>query len=180
VATRAWLGEVERRPRAESLAELARRYLRGYGPATDRDFARWAGLPLRDVRLGIGRIASEVEEVKVDGNTLIRLKRKPRAPARPVVRLLGAFDNYNLGYTSRAFAVDDVDVKQIVPGGGIVRPTITVDGRFVGTWSSRRSGRRLAVTVEPFAELRPETVGAIADEVDDLGRFEDLEARLAT
>ena len=180
VRTADWLGEVERRPRAESLAELARRYLRGYGPATDRDFARWAGLPLRDGRLGIERIASELEELKVDGDTLIRLKRMPRAPAGPVVRLLGAFDNYNLGYTSRAFAVDEADVKRIVPGGGIVRPTITVDGRFVGTWSSRRSGRRLAVTVEPFTEVGPETAGAIADEIDDLGRFEDLEARLAT
>jgi Winged helix DNA-binding domain len=175
-----WLGEVERRPRADSLAELARRYLRGYGPATDRDFARWAGLPLRDGRLGIERIASELKEVKVDGDTLMRLKRMPRAPARTVVRLLGAFDNYNLGYTSRAFAVDEADVKQIVPGGGIVRPTITVDGRFVGTWSSRRSGRQLTVTVEPFTELGRETVGAIADEVDDLGRFEDLEARIVT
>jgi hypothetical protein len=176
VRTADWLGEPERRPRDESLAELARRYLRGYGPATDRDFVRWAGLPLRDGRLGIELIATELDEVKVKGQTLVRLKRAPRSPARPVIRLLGAFDNYNLGYESRDFAVDAAHVKKIAPGGGIIRPTVTVDGRLVGSWS----GRRLAVTVEPFAELGVETQRAIAEEVADLGRFEGLDARLVT
>jgi hypothetical protein len=180
VRTADWLGELERRPRDESLAELARRYFRGYGPATDRDFVRWAGLPLRDGRLGMKLIATELDEVKVRGQTLVRLKRAPRSPARPVVRLLGAFDNYNLGYESRDFAVDAEHVKRIAPGGGIIRPTLTVDGRFVGTWSSRRSGRRLAVTVEAFGELGRDTQRAITEEVADLGRFEGLDARLVT
>ena len=43
VRTSDWLGKLERRPREDSLAELALRYLRGYAPASDRDFARWAG-----------------------------------------------------------------------------------------------------------------------------------------
>ena len=42
--TNDWIGEPRRRPRDESLAELARRYIRAYGPADERDFARWAGL----------------------------------------------------------------------------------------------------------------------------------------
>jgi hypothetical protein len=180
VRTADWIGETERRPRAESLAELARRYFRGYGPATDRDFVRWAGLPLRDGRLGIERIATELEEVKIDGENLIRPKRRPRTPGGPVIRMLGAFDNYNLGYRSRVFAVDDAHVKRIVPGGGIVRPTVSVDGRFAATWSSRRSGRRLAVEIEPFDELGPDTIGAITDEVADLGRFEGLAAELVS
>ena len=69
--------------------------------------------------------------------------------------------------------------QRILPGGGIVRPTVTVDGRFVGTWSSRRSGRRLAVTIEPFTPLGAEIERAVAAEVDDIGRFEGLDATLA-
>ena len=46
VLRRDWLGEPPRFDRDAALAELARRYLRGFGPASDRDFARWAGLPL--------------------------------------------------------------------------------------------------------------------------------------
>jgi hypothetical protein len=48
VLVRDWLGEPMPVDRDAALAELARRYLRGHGPAGDRDLARWTGLPLRD------------------------------------------------------------------------------------------------------------------------------------
>jgi Winged helix DNA-binding domain len=176
VHTADWVGKLEPRPREDSLAELARRFVGAYGPVTERDLARWAGLPLRDAKAGIGRIAGELAE---DGDLLRLKKGARRAASGPVVRLLGAFDNYNMGYVDRGFAVGEENVKQIVPGGGIVRPTITVDGRFAGTWSSKRSGKRLAVTIEPFGPLSPEVDRAVAAEVADIGRFEGLDARIA-
>ena len=36
-----------------------RRYLAGHGPANERDLARWAGIPLRDVRRGLEAIAPD-------------------------------------------------------------------------------------------------------------------------
>jgi len=175
VRTSDWLGKLKERSREDSLAELARIYLRGYAPASERDFARWAGLPLRDARVGFERIARELAR---DGE-LMRLKKGARRPGRsPVVRMLGAFDNYNLGYVDRGFAVGEADVKQLAPGGGIIRPAITVDGAIVGTWSSKRSGRRLAVTIEPFAPLSNAVESGLTDEVADLGRFEDLDATI--
>ncbi len=60
---RDWLGAPPALPdRDVALAELARRYLAGHGPATDRDLARWAGLPLRDARRGLAGIAPELGE----------------------------------------------------------------------------------------------------------------------
>ncbi len=175
VRTSDWLGKLERRSREESLAELALRYLRGYAPATERDFARWAGLPLRDARVGFERIAGELAQ---DGE-LLRLKRgAKRAGKSPVVRLLGAYDNYNLGYVDRGFAVPPEHEKQINPGGGIVRPSILVDGRAVATWTSKRSGNRLAVTIEPFEPLSPAVHRAVEADVADLGRFEELAATI--
>jgi hypothetical protein len=47
---RDWLDEPPRVDHDRALAELARRYLAGHGPADDRDLAKWAGLPLRDAR----------------------------------------------------------------------------------------------------------------------------------
>jgi len=177
VRTADWIGEPSKLPREQALAELARRYLRGYGPAGVRDFARWAGLPLRDARLGFEWIAAQLSTVESAGGSLCLLgKRLPRPARSPVVRLLGAYDNYNLGYQSRDFAVKPANVEQIVPGGGIVRPTITVDGRFVGTWTSKRSGKKLAVKIEPFAPLEPAVELAIAAEIADVGRFEGLSA----
>ena len=178
VRTSDWIGEPEARPRDDSLSELARRYLHAYAPATDRDLARWSALPLRDVRLGLERIAGELSEVNVGGETLLALGRPPRAARGPVVRLLGAYDNFNLAYSSRAFALTPDHEKQLAPGGGIIRPAIVADGRVVGTWASKRSGNRLAVTIEPFARLDPAIAAAVEAEVEDLGRFEGLSAAL--
>src|SRR6478735_5630004 len=57
-----WLGERPPVDRDRALAELARRYLVGHGPADARDLAKWAQLPLRDARAGLGAIASELRE----------------------------------------------------------------------------------------------------------------------
>ena len=62
-----------------------------------------------------------------------------------------------------------------------MRPAIAVDGRFVGTWVSKRSGDRLAVKLEPFAgdnAFDEPWMDALEAEVADLGRFEGLAATL--
>lgn len=173
-----WLGKGAARPREAALAELARRYLGAFAPASERDFAKWSGLPLRDCRAGLERIAAELTEV---GGDLLALRgATARAPRSPLVRLLPAFDTYLMGYERRKHAVDAAGERRILPGGGVLKPTLCVDGRLIGLWSSKRSGRRLDVSLEPFAELRPEWVEPIEAEVADLGWFEDAEARLRT
>ena len=61
-------------PRERALAQLARRYLAGHGPAGDRDLAKWAGLPLRDARAGLAAIASHLSQ-RPDG--LVALSEPP-------------------------------------------------------------------------------------------------------
>jgi DNA glycosylase AlkZ-like len=171
--------------RERALAELARMYLGAFAPATERDFAKWAGLPLRDCRLGLQRIASELVEVRGCSaagapTTLLALRdTKLRAPRAPLVRLLPSFDTYLMGYATRAHAVDDPGERRILPGGGVLRATICVDGRFVGLWASKRNGNRLTVTLEPFEPLDGSVLSALEAEVSDIGRFEGLAAALA-
>ena len=180
VAARDWIGKPRARDRDDSLAELARRYVHAFGPATERDFAFWSGLPLRDCRLGLGRIAGELDEIAVAGDTaLVPRGWRARAPRSPVVRLLGAFDTYLMGYASRAHAVDRGGEERILPGGGVLRPAICVDGRFVGAWSNTRSGKRLAISIEPFPGFDDGWLDAIAAEAKDIGRFEGVEATLS-
>jgi len=179
VLTEEWLGRSPRANRDSALAELARRYLAAFAPASERDFAKWSGLPLRDCRRGLERIAAEVVEVGGARGMLAPRDVALRAPRSPVVRLLGAFDTYLMGYEIRRHAVGDAGERRILPGGGVLRPTICVDGRLVGVWASKRSGRRLAVTLDPFAPLPGGWVAKLEDEVAELGRFEGLEASLA-
>ena len=80
VLARDWLGAPRPVDRDRALAELARRYLAGHGPASDRDLARWAGITLGDARAGLAAIARELEELP-DG--LVALARRPAAAPLP-------------------------------------------------------------------------------------------------
>jgi Winged helix DNA-binding domain len=129
VLVRDWLGPQKPVDRDAALAELARRYLVGHGPADDRDLARWAGIPLRDARAGLGAIASELVE-REDG--LVDLAKHSAAEPHPAPRLLGAYDPLLLGWTSRDEVVGPR--KLLVTINGIFRPFALVDGRAVATW----------------------------------------------
>ncbi len=60
VLVRDWIGVQKPPERERALAELGRRYLKGHGPAGDRDLAKWAGLPLRDARAALTAISSQL------------------------------------------------------------------------------------------------------------------------
>ncbi len=161
-----WLGEHARLlrgfTRERALAELARRYLAGHGPADARDLARWAGLPLRDARRGLSTIATQLRERR-DGLLELREAARPRRPAPP--RLLGAFEPLLLGWCSRAEILAGNDEKIIT--GGIFRPFALAGGKAVAGW--RIEGRRVAL--RPFFPLSDEVRGALAEDARDVARF---------
>jgi hypothetical protein len=162
VLVRDWLGEQKPVDREAALAELARRYLVGHGPADDRDLARWAGLPLRDARAGLAAIASELEE-REDG--LVDLAKRPAPEPLPPPRLLGAFDPLLLGWTSRDEVVGPH--KLLVTINGIFKPFALVGGRAVATW--RIPGGK--VTIEPLGKVTKKAMAALKNEAADVERF---------
>jgi hypothetical protein len=175
-----WLGKQPALDREKALAELARTYIRAFAPATDRDFAYWAGLPLRDVRSGLESISREIEEVTVGEETmLVPRGGRPRLPRPGQVRMLGNFDTYLLGWKDREFAVSGEHALHVKEGGGgWIRPVIVEDGVVVGGWRSARKDGRLEVTLNlPKAE-RERLRTAIEAEVADIARFEGMETRI--
>lgn len=175
-----WVG---RQPACEperALAELARRYLTGHGPATPADFACWSGLEASRARQGFQLIAPDLVEVEVAGESTWTLAPASAAETPPrSVRLLPAFDAYLLGYRSRDLALDPRFAGRIQAGGGWIHPALLVDGLVVGTWRLRARGRGLAVHVEPFEELAADVLPGLEAEVEDVGRFLGREAALA-
>jgi hypothetical protein len=156
-----WLDEAGPVDRDRALAELARRYLAGHGPAGDGDLARWAGVSLRDARAGLSAIASELHQR--DGG-LVDLRRRPRAE-EPPPRLLGSFEPVLLGWKSRTEILGDGE-RRIVTGG-VFRPFAIVRGRAAATWSI--SAQR--VSVEPFEHLAGAEKVALQHEATDVSRF---------
>ena len=159
---RDWLGESAVVDRDRALAELARRYLAGHGPANDRDLAKWAGLPLRDARAGLAAIASELA-TRADG--LLDLKGRPPAAELPPPRLLGAFDPVLLGWKSRETILGSHET--IVTVNGLFRPFALVRGRAVATWSMPAG----EVVLEPFQRLTRKDGAALQADAGDVVRY---------
>jgi hypothetical protein len=163
VLARDWLGAPPPAvSREAALGELARRYLAGHAPAADHDLARWAGIGLRDARLGLS-LSGAVQ--RADG--LAELPGSPRraAAALPPPRLLGAFDPLLLGWASR----DPITGphRQIVTVNGLFRPFALAGGRAVATWTITGG----QVVLKPFAELDTETLAALESDAADVTRF---------
>ena len=174
-----WLGDDS--DVADPGAELARRYVSAYAPTTPEDYGTWSGLPSAEVRRAFESIRDELLTIEVDGTPMWMPQTRggllDEVPAneKPVIRMLGAFDPYLLGYRTRDLGVGPELLKRVHPGGGIIRPTILVDGRAVATWARKRSGRKLTITVSPFEALSDEVRAGIYEEVGDIGRFLELE-----
>jgi Winged helix DNA-binding domain len=174
-----WIGQAPPFDRDRALAELARRYVRAFGPATDRDFAYWSGLSLRDVRAGLEAISAELEEIRVGDEAMLAVRGRPRLPRRDQVRMLGGFDTYLLGYKDRGFTTGD-EHRGTASDGGWIYPVIVRDGVVEAGWrlSRKRGGLELSFN-DPGsipAELRP----AIESEIADIERFEGRPVRLPT
>jgi DNA glycosylase AlkZ-like len=162
VLVRDWLGEQPKVERERALAELVRRYLVGHGPAAERDLARWAGLPLRDVRSGFSAIAGELA-TRSDG--LVGLKRRRRPAELPPPRLLGAFEPLLLGWIDRTPLLGTNQAAITV--GGLFKPFALARGRAVATW--RLAGGE--VELEPFGRLPRDVRAALEADGEDVVRF---------
>jgi hypothetical protein len=162
VLVRDWLGAPRPVDRDRSLAELARRYLAGHGPADDRDLAKWVGLPLRDARAGLGAIAAELDH-REDG--LVDLAGRPPAAGLPPPRLLGSYDPILLGWRDRKPLLRSHQARVTV--GGLFRPFALARGHAVATWQLRAG----AVELEPLGPLAREDEAALAADADDVVRF---------
>ena len=132
----------------DALAELARRYLRGYGPACRNDFAAWSGLPATDGTRALNLIADDLTPWSADGARLFALRGDSLeagdlgAPGDPAPLLLGHFDPYLLGYRERGLVLDAGYARRIQTGGGFVQPVVVIGGRVAGTWRLTRPGGR--------------------------------------
>jgi hypothetical protein len=162
VLVRDWLGEPPEVDHERALAELARRYLAGHGPADERDLAKWAGLPLREVRGGLKTIAPELAE-REDG--LSALRGRAAAAELPEPKLLGAFDPLLLGWRSREPVLGSFARRVTV--GGIFRPFALVGGQAAATW--RMPGGE--VVLEPFGPLSARDEALLERDAADVVRF---------
>jgi hypothetical protein len=168
-----WVPQAQAPSRDDALAELARRYLAGYGPATRADLTSWSGLPATDTKRAWQLIADET--IRAAGDLVALAGSVLSGPALdgapPLPRLLAHFDPLLMGYRDRTLILDPGDAAHIQAGGGFVLPTVLVDGRVAGSWRLDRRTTRARLTVTPFRTLTAAAVDGLAAEAADVGRF---------
>ena len=162
VLVRDWIGEAKPVDRDEAMGEFTRRYLAGHGPASERDLARWAGIPLRDVRRGLEAIAPELDEL--DGG-LVDLRKRTTPAELPPPKLLGTFEPVLLGWISRELIYGDD--RSFATDPQLLDPLALVKGRAVAHWRLRDG----EVELEPFAKLTRAHERALDEEAEAVVRF---------
>jgi hypothetical protein len=168
-------------PRGEAaLAELARRYFAAYGPASEADFAAWSHLKMSLIRAAMTAVGSELVEFPGPVRGLWTLGPANAEPEvnGPVVRLLGHFDTFLLGYRRREhLGGPDAEAWIHDGGGGWIRPVVCVDGWILGGWRMEQTGKEIEVKVMPFDRISRRADPAIGREVASIGRFLERPAR---
>ncbi len=165
-----------RPPGPTALAEVVRRYLRSYGPASADHFAKWMGMRPSAAARAFQSIVDDLALVTLDGESMYVNADDADFPPRSIstVRLLPHFDGYVVGCHPRSKVFPaDAAARALKRGQAGTVPTVLVDGEVAGVWHHQRRGRRLSLTVETLRTLAPAQRRRLDDEVARLGEIFD-------
>ncbi|MGD8494671.1 MAG: winged helix DNA-binding domain-containing protein [Gemmatimonadales bacterium] len=178
--TREWLGlQLDARPEdpAGARADLARAYLRAFGPATFEDLHWWSGWNKTQTRKALEIVRpAEVELEDEPGFALPddladaadvadaagRCDSDPRR-----VALLPPLDTTAMGWKRRDWYLGDLE-EHLFDRNGNAGPTVWSDGRIVGGWAQRDDGE---VVVRLLVDAGAEVADAADREAERLGEW---------
>lgn len=176
-----WVSHSNSLDREAALAELARRYFNGHGPATLADFAWWSGLKVSDAKAGLESIASTLSRQEIEGTVYWMPRELPDRPnSSPAAHLLPSFDEYLLGYTDRSAVLPSRWAKKITPvGNGRFSPIVVINGRVAGTWGRTLKKKSIVITIDYFQDVSRAEKQAVANAAEDYAAFSGLPVEAA-
>ena len=142
------------RTRDEALAELARRYVEGHGPAQVADLAWWSGLTRADARIALESATPPLVRERHGDRTFWSSPMQPVPRFRPpVVHLLPNYDELLIAFRDRTDAMDPAlpppaRVAQVVLAHIVVR-----DGLGVAGYRRRDEKSTTMVSIDQLVEL---------------------------
>jgi hypothetical protein len=165
-----WLG-VDLPDREEGAKRIVERHLAAFGPATQQDLLRFAGVRVGDLRPGLGRL--ELRAFRDErGRKLLDLPRAPlpdgETPAP--IRFLPKWDSSILAYAppERTRILPEKFRSTVIRKNGDVLPTVLVDGFVAATWNI---DRKRGLEIEPLRRLTKAERAEIDEEGERLVEF---------
>jgi hypothetical protein len=155
----AWVGHVERPDTATASSQMARLWLRSYGPASLDDLQWWTGWTKTRTRAALATL--DTVEVDLDGSPGLVLAddAEPVPAPDPWVALLPALDPSAMGWKHRDFCLGP-HRELLYDVNGNAGPTVWADGRIVGGWAQRDDGE---VVVRLLDDVGTESAAAIEE-----------------
>jgi hypothetical protein len=144
--------------------ELARRWLRPFGPALVSDLQWWGGWTGGQTKAALA--ALPVAEVDLDGRPGIALADDLEFPGddAPVAALLPALDPTPMGWQERGWFLGE-HRPALFDRTGNIGPTVWWAGRVVGGWAQRSSGEIVCRLLE---DVGADGAVAVSREADRL------------
>ncbi len=163
------LDEPESHVPVEARAEILRRYLAAFGPATLRDIVAWSMMHVPELKAALELLEPLRRFRNEQGRELLDLPRAPLPdPETNVpVRFLPKWDNALLAFADRTRILPEQYRKTVIRVNGDVAQTFLVDGFVAGIWRAEK-GR---VILEPFGRLSRAVRSELADEAERLEQF---------
>lgn len=165
-----WLG-VDLQGREEGAVRIVERHLAAFGPATQQDVLRFAGVRVADLRPGLERL--ELRTFRDErGRKLLDLPRAPlpdgETPAP--IRFLPKWDSSILAYAppERTRILPEKFRSTVIRKNGDVLPTVLVDGFVAATWNV---DRKRGLEIEPLRRLTKAERAEIDEEGERLVEF---------
>ena len=159
--------------------QLLEKYLHSYGPATAQDFACWSGILTSETnkiieearnlkQIELENSNAELWMLKEDFKTLERIDLETEVPPK----LLPKYDSYLMGHKNRSrIILQEMLQKVYRPVVGEVAATVLINGRIVGTWTSKKTKRTLKIFVKPLETLTEGNLKSLKPVAEELADF---------
>jgi hypothetical protein len=164
------------RTRDAALAELARRYVGGHGPAQVKDLAWWSGLTAKDAKRAIELADESLERIEVDSVEYFHVPIRATPIAEPHVRLLPNYDELLVAFADRSAARDPRVAE--MDHSAFFNNIVTSNGCLIGSYRKLTEKRVTVIDCTLLVSATPAERTALAHEVERLGAFLETPIRL--
>jgi hypothetical protein len=181
-----WIGSRQQVEPYAAPQEIARRYLRVYGPARPEDFAVWWGLRILPARKLFTSIEDQLESVDVEGWRALALRTTlepmQRLDLSGSVNLVPMFDAYVFGL-GRGLELEPLLPKPyqrlVYRPQGWISAAVLVNGYIQGVWQYEIQRLQTVVKVQMFSSPKAWVREGIEAEAERLGAFLNTKVVLA-
>jgi hypothetical protein len=133
------VGETKSLSREEALTEFTKRYFFSRGPATIKDFVKWSGLTVKDVKQGVADLGKKLSKFSIGGEEYFYKDDVIKEANDNATFLMPDYDEYGMAYKDRSvFIPQSKAVQQKFSASSEYAHWLIVDGRFAGRWERKQ------------------------------------------